>query len=105
MSLPFVFAFGIGQKIPPFGHFQIEYRNNGILSTQKRRNASNLYRKAGRRDSRDSRAPEPKRGDAAFFKISKRMFIKSHRTIVSIARGAAHRHMPSALTLRRRGDS
>jgi hypothetical protein len=33
MSLPFVLAFGIGQKIPPFGLFKIEYRKNGFLST------------------------------------------------------------------------
>jgi hypothetical protein len=35
MSFPFVLAFGIGQKIPPFGLFKIEYRKNGFLSTQK----------------------------------------------------------------------
>jgi hypothetical protein len=33
VSLPFVLAFGISQKIPPFGLFKIEYRKNGFLST------------------------------------------------------------------------
>ena len=50
MSFPFVLAFGIGQKIPPFRHFKIEYRKNGFLSTQKHRNALNPYRKVCRQD-------------------------------------------------------
>jgi hypothetical protein len=67
MSFPFVLAFGIGQKIPPFGLFKIEYIKNGFLSTQKHRNALILYREVCRQDPKDSRAREPNRSVAAIF--------------------------------------
>jgi hypothetical protein len=67
MSLPFVLAFGIGQKIPPFELFKIEYIKNGFLSTQKHPNALILYRKVCRQDLKDSKAREPNRSVSAIF--------------------------------------